>query len=465
MKSIKNINRIAFFNFLSIVLLQGISFISSPLFSRLLGTDGYGNLASFNIWAGVLCTVLSLQTNMTIPNARVEFPEEEQPAYQASVMFLSLISFAIGGAAMLLLMRPVSMLLQMDRIVLILLILQSFGSFCINFLSSKFTYEFKAGENMLLSVFMAVATMGSALLFVLNMPMEQRYFGRVLGNALVYVVVGAVSCVWILWKGRRFVDKRYWKFCFLLAWPLVCQNLSYYILGNSDILMLKQMAGTSESGIYSLAFTMAGIIFTIFGALNNSWVPFFFDDMKDGKRENAVRQANHFLELFTVLCIGFILLAREVYYLYADPQFRPGIVLIPVFVGSYYANFLCTFPVNFEYFQKKTGVVAAATIAAALINLVLNYIFILNFGMMGAATATLLSHAIQLAMHEIYCRYVFRGGAYPFRLFDWMKYAAAYLLAMAICYAAPEQWWIRWGLGAALGLWELWRMWERKGLL
>lgn len=34
----KNINRIAFFNFLSILLLQGISFISSPLFSRLLGT-------------------------------------------------------------------------------------------------------------------------------------------------------------------------------------------------------------------------------------------------------------------------------------------------------------------------------------------------------------------------------------------------------------------------------------------
>ena len=33
----KDINRITFFNFLSILLLQGIAMISAPLFSRLLG--------------------------------------------------------------------------------------------------------------------------------------------------------------------------------------------------------------------------------------------------------------------------------------------------------------------------------------------------------------------------------------------------------------------------------------------
>ena len=86
----KNINRIAFYNFLSILLLQGISFISAPLFSRLMGTEGYGNLSSFSIWAGVVATVLSLQTNVTIANARVEFSEEEQPGYQSSAMALSL---------------------------------------------------------------------------------------------------------------------------------------------------------------------------------------------------------------------------------------------------------------------------------------------------------------------------------------------------------------------------------------
>lgn len=461
----KNINRIAFFNFLSILLLQGISFISSPLFSRLLGTEGYGNLASFSTWAGIVATVLSLQTYSTIVNAMVEFPEQEQPAYQSAAMMLSVSSFAVGSVLVMLLSGPISAALKMERWLLGLMLAQAFGTFGVNFLSSKFTYEFKADRNMLLSVFIAVATMGVALVFVLNAPVEQRYLGRILGNALVYGVVGISGCLWVLFKGRRGFDRRYWKFAFLLGGPLVFQNLAYSILGSSDILMLKQMAGASESGIYSLAFTLSGIMFTIFGALNSSWTPFFFDDMKQGRRENVVRQGNHFLELFTVLSVGFVLLVPEVYHLYAHRDYWPGLALIPVFVASYYVNMLCTFPVNFELYHKKTNVVAAATVAASLINLVLNYTFIRLFGMTGAAIATLLSHCIQLVMHEAYSRRVLGRGRYPFALSTWVRYAAVMAGAMAVFYLLPGQWYLRWPLGAAIGLWELHRIWKRRSLL
>ncbi|MGM9603498.1 MAG: lipopolysaccharide biosynthesis protein [Faecousia sp.] len=461
----KSINRIAFFNFLSILLLQGISFISSPLFSRLLGTQGYGNLAAFSTWAGITATVLSLQTNVTIANARVEFSEGEQPAYQSSAMTLSLLSFAIGSVLIMLLAEPISAALKMNRWLLALLLVQAFGTFGVNFLSSKFTYEFKADKNMLLSVFIAVVSMGVALVFVLNAPMEQRYLGRIMGNALVYGAVGTLGCLWILAKGRKAVNRRYWKFCFFLGCPLVFQNLAYSILGSSDILMLKQMAGASDSGIYSLAFTLAGIMFTIFNALNNSWVPFFFDDMKQGSRENVVRQSKNFLELFTVLSLGFVLLVREVYHIYADREFWPGLELIPVFTASYYVNALCTFPVNFELYHKKTGVVAAATVAAALVNLVLNYTFIRLFGMTGAAVATLLSHCLQLAMHECYSRLVLGKKDYPFALSTWVKYSAVMTAAMVLFYAAPDQWYIRWPLAAAMGVWELYRIWKRRSLL
>lgn len=461
----KNINRIAFFNFLSILLLQGISFISSPLFSRLLGTEGYGNLTSFSTWAGIAATVLSLQTNATIVNAMVEFPEQEQPAYQSSAMMLSLLSFAVGSVLVALLSGPISAGLKMDRWLLGLLLVQAFGTFGVNFLSSKFTYEFKADRNMLLSVFIAVASMGVALVFVLSAPMEQRYLGRIMGNALVYGAVGISGCLWILAKGKRGFSRKYWRFCLLLGCPLVFQNLAYSILGSSDILMLKQLAGASDSGIYSLAFTLSGIMFTIFGALNNSWTPFFFDDMKQGRRENILRQGNNFLELFTVLSVGFVLLVREVYHVYADREFWPGLELIPVFVASYYVNMLCTFPVNFELFHKKTNVVAAATVAASLVNLVLNYAFIRLFGMTGAAIATLLSHCLQLAMHEIYSRLVLGKKDYPFPMSAWVRYSAVMAAAMAVFYLIPNQWYIRWPLGAAIGIWELSRIWRRRSLL
>lgn len=461
----KNINRIAFFNILSIALLQGISVISSPLFSRLLGTDGYGNLTSFTVWAGILCTVFSVMTNLTIPNARVEFAGSEQEAYQSSVMTLSLLVFAAGGVLMAVLAGPIAKFLKLEKYMVGLLLVQALGAFGTNFLSSKFTYEFKADKNMVLSVFMAAASMGVSLALVLMLPVERRLVGRVLGTALVYGGVGIAACAWVLYRGKTFCNPGYWKFCLLLSVPMVFQNLSYQVLGNSDILMLKQMVSASDSGIYSLAFTLANIMFTIFTALNNSWTPFFFEDMKEGKKENAARQAEHFLELFTVLSMGFVLLCREVYRIYADESFWPGIELLPIFVGSYYVNFLCTFPVNYEYFRKKTSVVAAATIAAAVINLGMNYMFILKFGMMGAAVATLLSHCLQFAMHETYSRLVLGKKDYPFGLLSWVKYTAAYAACVAVFYLLPDQWLLRWGLGALIGVFELWRMWKRKGLL
>lgn len=461
----KSINRIAFFNFLSILLLQGISFISSPLFSRLLSTEGYGNLASFSIWAGVITTVLSLQTNVTIANARVEFPEQEQSAYQSSVMTLSLLSFAVGAVVIMALSGPISGALKMDRWLLSLMLVQAFGTFGVNFLSSKFTYEFNADKNMLLSVLMAVVSMGVSLVFVLSVSVEQRYLGRVAGNALVYGVIGTLGCVWIIAKGKRLYERKYWKFCLALGCPLVFQNLAYSILGSSDILMLKQMAGAAGSGIYSLAFNLSGIMFTIFNALNNSWVPFFFDDMKQGRRENVIRQSKNYLELFTVLSVGFVLLVREVYHIYASEAFWSGLELIPLFVLSYYLNALCTFPVNYELFHKKTTVVAGAMVTAALVNLVLNYVFIRLFGIAGAAIATALSRCLQLLMHECYSRLVLGKRDYPFALSTWVKYAAVMAAAMLLFYLTPDQWYIRWTLGAMAGLWELYRIGKRRSLL
>lgn len=457
----KDINRITFYNFLSVLLLQGIAVISAPVFSRLLGTSGYGSLASFTAWSNMACIILSLQSNETIVNARQEYDEQEQAGYQSSIMALALLSFLVGGGVLMLCANA----LNMDRFTVLLMVMNAFGCYAVNFLSSKFTYEFKADKNVMLSVFMSVANFGISLLLVLNMPMEQRYYGRLLGGVISYFAVGAVGSVLILAKGKVLYRAAYWKLCLTLGIPLIFQNLAYALLGSSDVLMLEQLAGASASGIYSYAMTMAGIIFTIFTALNSSWVPFFYDDMKQGREEAVRSRASHFLELFTVLCAGFILLVREVFYLYADKSFWNGAELIPIFVVSYFVNMLCTFPVNFEILRKKTTVVAAATVAAALVNLVLNYVLIRAMGMTGAALATLLARVIQLAMHEWYTRCVLGKKDYPFPSLPGLKCTAALAVVFVLFYVLKDVWLLRWGLGAAIGLWELAQIRRRNGLM
>lgn len=461
----KKQNKVAFFNILSTVLLRGISLFTAPLFSRMLGTDGYGIVSLYTIWVGVAAIAFTLQTNGTLVNARVEYPEEQQHKYQSSVMTLSLLFFLLCSAIVVVFLPQVSALLKLHWVLVLLILFHSFGSFCVNFLNSKFTYEFKADKNMYISVGITLTTLVLSVLLILLMPEEFNYYGRILAMAITYGGMGIAVCSYVLLKGRTFYNREYWTLALTLALPVVFYSLSDLLLGQCDRIMLQRMMNESMVGQYSLAYNFGGIMFTIFGALNNTWTPFYFDDMKQGRQSQMRRQAKNFLELFTVLSVGFILLAPEVYHVFASREFWAGTFVIPIFVSSYYLNFLCTFPVNYEYYYKKTKVVAVLTVGASLVNIGLNYVLIQAIGVAGAALATALSHGLQFTCHYIYVRYILKNGDYPFGIRIWAKYAIAYFGMVAFVYLTANAGILRWVVGAAIGLWELWRIKKRKVLI
>lgn len=461
----KKQNKIAFFNILSTMLLRGISMFTAPLFSRLLGTEGYGVVSLYTVWVGVAAIAFTLQTNGTLVNARIEYPEDQQHKYQSSVMTLSLLFFLLCSGVTIAFLPQVSALLKLHWVLILLILFHSFGSYCVNFLNSKFTYEFKADWNMYVSVGITLSTIVLSVILILLMPAHINYYGRVLALALVYGGMGIGVCTYVLLKGKTFYNKEYWTLALTLALPVVFYSLSDLALGQCDRVMLQQMMNESMVGQYSMAYNFGGIMFTIFGALNNTWTPFYFEDMKQ-KRQSAMRaQAGHFLELFTVLSVGFILLAPEVYHVFARWDFWAGTPLIPIFVTSYYLNFLCTFPVNYEYFHKKTKAVAVITVSTSMLNIGLNYVLIRQFGVAGAALATALSHGVQFISHYIYVRYILKKGDYPFGIRLWAKYVLAYFGMVAVVYLLEGTGLVRWGVGAAIGLWELWRIRKRKVLI
>lgn len=461
----KRQNRVAVLNILSTLVLNGISLITAPLFSRLLGTSGYGVLSIYNIWVSAVAIVFTLQTQGTLVNATVEYDGEGQKRYQSSVMSLSMLVFAVCTALVLLFIRPISRWLGMEWYLVMMLLLQAFGTFSVGFLTTKFIYEFKAGWKMIISVGVTVTTLVLSLVLVLNLPHETRYLGRIAATCATYALFGIPACIYILAKGKTFFNREYWKFCIVLAIPSVFYNLSDLILGQCDRVMLEKMMTTAAVGKYSLALLFAGVMFMLFGALNHTWCPYFFEDMKLGRRAELKGRTQNFLELFTVLSAGFLLLSYEVYHLFADSSYWEATSLIPIFVTSYYINFLCTFPVNYEYYRKQTKSVAIVTILATAANLGLNYVLILRMDMAGAALATAISHGLQLTLHFVYTRFFLGKSDYPFPAKLWAGYALCYLAVLLLVVLTPGAWYIRWPLGAAIGVWELLRIKKRKVLI
>jgi O-antigen/teichoic acid export membrane protein len=461
----KKSNSVAFFNILSVVLLNGISILTAPLFSRLLGDSGYGVFKIYNIWVSVAAILLTLQTQGTIVNARVEFSPEQQRKYHSSVMGLSVLVFGASSLLIALFIRPVSRFLQLEPMLVGLMLLQAFGTFCINFLNTRNTYEYRAGKNMAMSLAVSLTTIILSLLLVLRLPQEILYYGRIAAVAATYGVIGIPVCLVVLLGGKKVYDREFWRFCIVLAIPAVFHNLSDLILGQSDQVMLRHFTDAATVGHYGYAWNFSNILFVLFGALNRTWCPFFFDEMKEGRRDAMLAKTKNFLELFTVLASGFILLAPEVYHVYADRSFWPSTSVIPLFIISYYLNFLCTFPVNYEYYHKQTKVVAAVTIFSSLMNVMLNYFLIHSMGMIGAALATALSHGVQLILHHLYCALRLGRGDYPFPVKLWMLYPVCFGVTVAVVYVTGNLWLPRWGFGAVLGIWELLRIRKRRVLI
>ena len=91
----KKSNTIIILNILSTVIIQGLNFLASPIFSRLLGTENYGVVSLYNTWTMIITAVFSLQVGSTLQIARNRFPLEDQDKYQSSVLSFGSVNYLL----------------------------------------------------------------------------------------------------------------------------------------------------------------------------------------------------------------------------------------------------------------------------------------------------------------------------------------------------------------------------------
>ena len=460
----KNKNSIIILNLLSTVVIQGLAFISSPIFSRMLGTENFGIVSVYHTWTMVISAVFSLQVGGSLSIARAKFDEEKQPEFQSSILSLGTLSYLGFSLLLFIFLNQVARFIKLDKMLIIAMVLQSYGQFCVSFLNSKFTFEFKAVQNFILSAVTAVISVGLSIILVFVIPAEVNYWGRVLGMTIAYLMLGAVAWVILLPKGKRIYSSEYWRFGLRLGIPLIFHALSGLILSQIDRVMLQHMCTSSMVGIYSLAYTFGTILNVIWNALNNSWVPFYFEHTRQGQIDILRKRAHNYLELFTVLACGFVLLTTEVYHIFASRDYWEGTNVVIMFAVGYYMVFLYSFPVNYEFYHQKNTIVATITVLAAVCNIVLNYFFIQSMNYVGAAIATMIAHTLQFAFHYVGAKYILGRKDFPFSMRMFMPYIVAFLLVALVTVYTPNLWLLRWGVGALIGVWELHRIWKRKSI-
>ena len=458
---IKSKNRITIFNIASTVILQGLAFFSGPIFSGMLGTDNYGIASVYLTWVQLASTVFSLQAAGTVALARVNFPMEDQPKYQSSVLSLATMFYACFSLLTVFFASVFRSSLGIQIPMVLFGLAHGWGMYCISFMNSKYTYEFKANKNFILSVSVSALTIGLSILLIRQYPAETNYWGRIIGQSAVYTIIGLIMFIFILKDGKTIINKEYWKFTLPIAIPTIFHLLANIALNQSDKVMLQSLVSNSAAGVYALACTFGAVLNTIWSAFNNSWAPFYYEYTRLNQIDEMKQHARNYTELFTIVSMGFILLSREVFHIYANQNFWEGTDLIPLFAIGYYFIFLYSFPVNYEFYNKKTKTIATGTTFAAVCNIILNFLFISWWGIRGAVIATAVAHGLQFGFHWIFAKRI-NPEEYPFRLSEFIPGFIAVCATCVLYWFTREIWLIRWLVAITLGIYLITKIIKRK---
>mgnify|MGYP003165842388 CR=1 FL=1 len=354
---------------------KGIAFLTVPIFTRILST-------SF-----------------------IDYREKVDEYLTSTLLFT--VAFSVS---MTVIVCSVSVLLNLSIpfILILLCMLQSMSSAIIEdysyYLMMKFNYKFRT-----MSVVLSVL----AMLYVFN---TNRYLGRVIPTAIVTLFFG-IFLVFLSIRRSGFVfNIEFLKHGLKISTPLILHGIALNILSQSDRTMITWLADASQTGIYSLIYNFSMIATVITTSLDGVWVPWFTKQMSNKGYKEINKVAVDYVNLMTYAMCCLIMVAPEVVKILASKPYWEGIVIIPPVVLSNYIIFVYTMYVNVEHYYKKTVRISLYTAVAAVINLVLNYIFIPYFGYVAAAYTTIVSYVVALILHTSYAKKL-RPEIYPIKTF------------------------------------------------
>lgn len=381
------------------VLQKGISFITTPIFTRLLTTAEYGTYNVFQSWYQILSIFMTLNLSYGVFNNAMMKYEGDRNRYMSSMQGLVFLNSCIYIFIYFLFQEQIVSLSGLSTDIFLMMFVIILFLPAQNYWMAKQRYEFKYKALVIITVLSAVLTPIISILFICFTPYKAK--GRIIGMLVVSVIFGGSIWILNLVRGKKLFVQEYWAFALSFNIPLIPHYLSQTVLTNCDRIMIKHYYGFSEAGIYSVAYS-AGMILTILNtSINSSLAPWTYKKMKDAEYKSVGKLANLIVTLIAGIIFFVICMAPEVIAILASDEYRDAVWVIPPIATSVYFMFLYNLFGTVEFYFEKNKIVMVASITGAILNIILNAIFIPMFGYVAAAYTTLGCYILFSLCHYI----------------------------------------------------------------
>ena len=378
---------------------QLISFFLLPLYTSYLATKEYGLVDLIQTYVTLLVPIITLELEMSIFRWLIDSRGKEKDTKKLIsnnffVLFVSLSIFSILYIIVTCFVNiPFRWLVLLDIIICV------FGG---NFLQVARGFG-KTLDYSISCILTGVTTVVSNIILICHFHMGAE--GMIISMALANFICGVYLFIRLkLYKMINFklTDKKLLKDMYKYSIPLIPNSVSWWIVNVSDRTIISFILGSGANGLYAISNKFPTIISSLTGVFNLSWSESAALHINSKDRDEFFSDVfNTIMKLFTAMGVGMIACMPFVFPLMINTKYNDAYNYIPYLVlGSVFNVAICLY--SQVYLAKKLSKqVASTAVLGAIINILINIVFIKQIGLYAAAISTAISYFVMMLYRHI----------------------------------------------------------------
>lgn len=400
------------------ILQKGIQFLTTPIFTRLLSTEQYGEINIYLSWYNIVTIFLTLNLFLGGFNNGMVQNENRRDEYLSAMQGLVTVITA-GFFVFYIMSRKIwNSIFEMNTLMVSVMFLEILFHSALSFWSARERFEYRYKKLIVYTISVIAIPSIAAIVAIIITPDNYGTEAKVFTNAFFVIVLCLPLYFRNIKKGHSFYHKEFWSFGFKFNAPLVPHYLSGIVLNQADRIMIQKMVGKSESGIYSLAYSASMVLNVVTTAINQSFAPWLYGKLKKEKYEDISKVTIPLFIIASVLILILVAFAPECVVFFGGNAYKEAIWIIPAVATSLYFNFVFQIFANVEFYYMRNKYITYASVTGAILNIILNYFAIQWFGYIAAGYTTLICYIVFAISHSLFVKKVSKECIEGRRIFN-----------------------------------------------
>ena len=394
--------RASFWFLICTILQRSISIITTPVYTRILNVDEYGKYSVFMSWMGILtCFVTMYIYSEIYPQAIVKFSNKRN-IYSSALQGLTIMLVAFWLCVYLVFQKFWNEMFSLNTMQMLAMFVIMWSNAIFGFWATEQRVKYRYRN--LVIVTLIVSILQPILCIALIFYSDNKVTGLVWGIAITSFASYSYLLAKQLMIGKVVYSKQIWKYALKLGIPLIPHYISAIVLNSSDRIMIQKLAGEEEAGIYNLAYTISMCGTLINQAVLQTLQPWMLKKIKEGKFQDIKNIAYNALAGIAVINMLIVFFVPELIAIFGSELYYNAIWVMPPIVMSVFFMFMYNLFSLFEFYYEKTTYISMATAIGAVMNVLLNYVFIKEYGFYAAGYTTLFCYIIFSASHYLFMK-------------------------------------------------------------